>query len=315
MAKKVRKFADGGSERYKARMDRKTADIEKDYKIALAKGKNADVAKAKYEQRMADAKDDFAKWTKADRTVTRAGESAAEAALKEARRTNGRSIQMRDTLEKVNKPLEPKVDVASTLKSVDTGPKKTPSFGEAFRAARAAGDKTFTWNGKSYAAKMAGEGAKKPAPKTATKPASSSPLGDFYLNQYPKIKGNAAGIKGVSIAESAAAQTKAGKSNLPATPVRATSKRDERFAPAASSGTRSQRDERFAPKVPAGTRSEDTRTRPLLLVGDEARKANKGTIGGMKKGGKVAPKKMAKGGSVDGCAIRGKTRAPMKKGK
>jgi hypothetical protein len=120
--KKVRKFADGGSDRYKARMDRKTADIEKDYKVALAKGKNADVAKAKYEQRMADAKDDFAKWTKADRTVTRAGESAAEAALKEARRTNGRSIQMRDTLEKANKPLEPKIDVSSTLKGVNTTP-------------------------------------------------------------------------------------------------------------------------------------------------------------------------------------------------
>jgi hypothetical protein len=118
MAKKMLKFADGGFDRYKARMDRKTADIEKDYKIALAKGKNADVAKAKYEQRKADAADDYAKRTGADRSSTRAAESAAEAALKEARRTNGRSIQMRDTLEKNNKPLEIKSSTDSILKGL-----------------------------------------------------------------------------------------------------------------------------------------------------------------------------------------------------
>lgn len=78
------------------RMKRKTADIEKDYKIALAKGKNADIAKAKYEQRMADAKDDYAKWTKADRSETKAAEKAAEAALSEARKTKGMSVKMRD---------------------------------------------------------------------------------------------------------------------------------------------------------------------------------------------------------------------------
>ena len=125
------KFADGGSDRYKARMDRKTADIEKDYKIALAKGKNADVAKAKYEQRKADAADDYAKRTGADRSSTRAAESAAVSALKEARRTNGRSIQMRDTLEKNNKPLEIKSSTDSILKglsapSLTTTKKATP---------------------------------------------------------------------------------------------------------------------------------------------------------------------------------------------
>lgn len=85
---------DGG--KVDERMKRKTADIEKDYKIALAKGKNADIAKAKYEQRMADAKDDYAKWTKADRSETKAAEKAAEAALSEARRTKGMSVKMRD---------------------------------------------------------------------------------------------------------------------------------------------------------------------------------------------------------------------------
>lgn len=90
-------YKDGGEvDRYKGKLARKKADIEKDYQKALAKGKNADVAKAKYEQRMADAADDYAKWTKADRTQTSAAEKAAERALSEARRTKGQSIRDRD---------------------------------------------------------------------------------------------------------------------------------------------------------------------------------------------------------------------------
>lgn len=93
LAKRVRSrieagnYKDGGKvDRYKEKMDRKTADIESDYKKALAKGKNADVAKAKYEQRMADAKDDYAKWTKGDRSQTKAAEKAAEQNLTMTRR-------------------------------------------------------------------------------------------------------------------------------------------------------------------------------------------------------------------------------------
>lgn len=70
----IRKAEGGAVER----RDRKMADIEKDYRKALDAGRNADVAKAKYEQRMADARDDFAKWTKADRSETKAAEAAAE---------------------------------------------------------------------------------------------------------------------------------------------------------------------------------------------------------------------------------------------
>lgn len=87
-------YADGG--KADDRMKRKMADIEKDYKIALAKGKNENVAKAKYEQRKADAADDYAKWTGADRSKTSAVEKAAESALSEARRTDGMSIVRRD---------------------------------------------------------------------------------------------------------------------------------------------------------------------------------------------------------------------------
>ena len=93
MARKAmkRRFADGGAVgKYDARIKSKRDDIESDYKKALAKGKDADVAKAKYDQRMADAADDYAKWTKADRSETRAGEKAAEAALSDTRRYGAR---------------------------------------------------------------------------------------------------------------------------------------------------------------------------------------------------------------------------------
>jgi hypothetical protein len=81
---KAGNFKDGG--RAELMRDRRMKDIEKDYKIALAKGKNEGVAKAKYEQRMADAADDYAKRTKADRTKTRAAEKAAEVNLTKTRK-------------------------------------------------------------------------------------------------------------------------------------------------------------------------------------------------------------------------------------
>ena len=90
-------YKDGGApDKYKAKLDRKMADIEKDYQKALSKGKSDSIAKAKYEQRMADARDDFAKWTKADRTETKAAERAAETTLSEARKTRGTNIVKRD---------------------------------------------------------------------------------------------------------------------------------------------------------------------------------------------------------------------------
>jgi hypothetical protein len=98
---KAGNFKDGG--RAESMRERRMKDIEKDYKIALAKGKNEGVAKAKYEQRMADAADDYAKRTKGDRTKTKAGERAAEAALTEARRTKGESIKKRDMAADISK--------------------------------------------------------------------------------------------------------------------------------------------------------------------------------------------------------------------
>lgn len=162
--KKKRKFADGGSSKYDERYKRKIADIEKDFaKASKGKtGKAADVAKAKYEQRMADAKDDLAKWTKSDRTQTRAAEKSAERNLSMTRKFGA----MKSATEKDVGTTARVGPVENVIKSVPK-PQAPASgkFGDAFRAARAAGDKTFTWQGKSYTTKMAGESSAKAAPK------------------------------------------------------------------------------------------------------------------------------------------------------
>ena len=157
--KKMRKFSEGGSDKYKARYDRKVADIESDYKKAQGRktGRDAEVAKAKYEQRMADAKDDLAKWTKSDRTATRAAESAAEKNLSMTRKFGARSSE--GLVAKAEDKLADKAPLSSVNVPAASVPKQ--SFKEAFAAARKAGDKTFKWEGKSFTTQLKGEGPKR----------------------------------------------------------------------------------------------------------------------------------------------------------
>lgn len=120
---KAGNYKDGGdATRYEEKRKRKEADIEKDYQKALAKGKNADVAKAKREQRMADAADDFAKWTKADRSKTSAAEKAAEQNLTMTRRAarNSPTGAGAKTSEALVKKAEASMSDRSPLSS--TGP-------------------------------------------------------------------------------------------------------------------------------------------------------------------------------------------------
>ena len=64
-------------------------------------------------------------------------------------------------------------DEGAELKAA-VAPKNDLNFSEAFKANRMAGNKTFTWKGKSYTTKMAGEGASRSAPsKPAAKPAAT----------------------------------------------------------------------------------------------------------------------------------------------
>jgi hypothetical protein len=85
MARKMRKFSAGGAQ---GKYDRRMADIKKDFeKDSKGKsGKALEVLEAKRAQRTADAEDDRAKRTGADRTATRAAEKAAESNLTKTRK-------------------------------------------------------------------------------------------------------------------------------------------------------------------------------------------------------------------------------------
>ena len=134
---KAGNFKDGG--RAESMRDRRMKDIEKDYKAALAKGKNEDVAKAKYEQRKADAADDYAKRTKADRTETRAAEKAAEANLTKTRKYGApKAVTTEAPAAKVTEAMSaPKMDSSigakPAAKPAAKAPARTPSRAPAAR--------------------------------------------------------------------------------------------------------------------------------------------------------------------------------------
>jgi hypothetical protein len=174
MARKMKKFSAGGAQ---GRYDRRMADIDKDFKKDSAgkSGKALEVLEAKRAQRTADAKDDLAKRTGADRTATRAAESAAERNLTMTRKygapkavtTEAPTAKITDTLGAITAPK-------SGIK-----PKTTrEAFNEAFRAARndpaAMKRGNFTFNGEKFSTKMASEGRKAPAPAAKT-PAPAAP--------------------------------------------------------------------------------------------------------------------------------------------
>jgi len=224
-------------------------------------------------------------------------------------------------LESIKTPTPDMKD--DTLKAA-TAPKKAQSFAEAFRAARAKAVKegrdpskeTFTWGGEKKVARMAGEGAKRPAP-------TRSGTGSAAKTEAPKAKSDVSGAT-----RSFVAKTPLAPKAEAAKPQQQKPKRDntaagrrERMGKFLSAlNPYNQKDAKgpsgkpilltgdAARKANKGTIGgkpvEKSNRRPLLLTGDEARKANKGTIGGY-----------AKGGKVDGIAIRGKTRASLKKGK
>ena len=158
MARTMKKFSAGGAQ---GRYDYRMKDIDKDF-AKDSKGKSGralEVLEAKRAQRTADAKDDLAKRTGADRTATRAAEKLAESNLTKTRKYGAPQSVTKDTAEPTGK-------VTDTLGAL-TAPKsgiasKPQSFGAAFKEARArlGAGKTFTYNGKSFTTNIAGEGRK-----------------------------------------------------------------------------------------------------------------------------------------------------------
>jgi hypothetical protein len=167
MARKMKKFSAGGAQ---GRYERRMADIEKDYAKAAARktGKAAEVAEAKRQQRIADAKDDLAKRTGADRTATRKAEYDAEKNLSRTRKFGAD----KPAADPAKAALA--AQIAAAPEAAKAKPKTTrEEFNAAFRAARndpaAMKRGTFTFRGTSYSTKMAGEG-RKPVQKAAATP-------------------------------------------------------------------------------------------------------------------------------------------------
>ncbi|MEY4967161.1 MAG: lipid-A-disaccharide synthase, partial [Pseudomonadota bacterium] len=142
--------------------------------MARKTGRAAEVAKAKRDQRKADANDDLAKRTGADRSATRAAEKASERNLTMTRRYGAPSAV---------KAVESESPIASST-SVDTSKlaargnqaiSDSRTFADAFRAARKDGNQPFTWRGKSYSTAMAGETKAKPTSRAAASSASVAP--------------------------------------------------------------------------------------------------------------------------------------------
>ena len=312
------------------RLRRKTDDIQSDYMKAQARhaGNTAklNIAKAKFEQRNADAKDDMAKWSGSDRTATRKGEADAEAALTQARRTRGQSIADRDTA--AAKPTAaPAATTAATAAKPDYD---KMSFAKAFAAARRVeGKPNFPWKGKSYNTNLASDKPATPAHrvmpavKPAVKPAGNNTAAAAAKPVAPAVKpaGNNTAAAAAAAAKPATPAVNPATLKTPPTPL-------QQFAQASSeqqTAARRLHPEWFRPggkyySAPPtlgqyGTAissffSENTKRLEAQRKADAQAKATaeKAELGSLRKGGVI--KKYAKGGSIDGCAIRGKTRAP-----
>ena len=367
MARTMKKFSAGGAQ---GRYDRRMADIEKDYKIALAKGKNEGVAKAKYEQRKADAEDDRAKRTGADRTATRAAEKASEAALKEARRTEGMSITKRDMTNDFKKYFADKPMTAKAAKPAAETPKAKPQttrqeFNAAFSAARAKAIKegrdpnkeTFMFGGKKKVALMAGEGRKAPASTTTT--AAKNPPASTTTTAAKNPPAAATTPKATAAATAAknppAAKVESGPSTkrglnpdsiagmiasgkLFRTSDAFKKSQEAKYGKAKGGSVKKETTMNKKPMpmkkkpMPKEPITGGANTVPLTPERKEFLKelAKRNAKPGMAKGGKAtkfgaamvkksadtkgrAMMKFAKGGSIDGCAVKGKTKTSMVK--
>jgi hypothetical protein len=150
----MKKFSRGGAQ---GMYDRRMADIEKDYQNAMKRktGRAAEVAEAKRQQRIADAKDDFAKRTGADRTATRVAERTAESNLTKTRKYGAPKSVTKDELIAPGKMTEslsvPKMDSSIGAKpAAKAVPKPVPKPVQKPVAAKPArmGDQGFAYKKK-----------------------------------------------------------------------------------------------------------------------------------------------------------------------
>lgn len=208
---KAGNFAEGGEA--KDRMEARMRKAEKSYKVALAKGKNEGIAKAKFERKKADIADDYAKKTGADRTATKAAEQAAKAALREARQTKGASIAKREFDESMAKKgsqsVAPKtVDVGATLKGLSAMPSaETPKAAPAKAKARVSRPAAPVTRRTTQQDNTPPAGSSNTPPAGSGRSGTSNKFDAAYLNTKmgaPNAYGNKANLQSAKAAADAA---------------------------------------------------------------------------------------------------------------
>lgn len=192
---------------------------------------------------------------------------------------------------KEDAPLKKDMSAAETkaVEKAKPGAAKPTSFGAAFAAARKGGNKTFTWNGKSYTTQLASEKKAASAPvrraapaptstaKASTAKASTTPAPASKQVEAPSMKGAFEAAKSKLSSYGAAPRLLS---------------RDTKGSP--------------PPKVSRPS-LEQIANQNKPLTAEQRRKLEEARMRtGMRSSG------LAKGGKIDGCAVRGKTKAGRK---
>lgn len=355
MARAMKKFSAGGAQ---GRYDRRMADIEKDYKKAMARktGRAAEVAEAKRQQRIADAKDDLAKRTGADRSATRAAERAAEGNLTKTRKYGAAQSVTKDTAGPTGKVTDTLGALTAPKSGLATATKK-PAVKTPVKAAdKPKPSAADTARNKFFQDSLAKSDFKKTAKKTAL--GASNLPGDQGFSSKSKVLGASkgtktetpkAGNKGTSRlataadpkdTSSAASRARLGALASYLNPFSYIENRARRQDPSETSKAKGGKIMKYRsggstpPKPTPAERAAGAKFResiknikPTPAQGKILDKTGKK----MAKGGKAATKfgaamkkksadtkgrammKFAKGGSIDGCAVKGKTKTSMVK--
>jgi hypothetical protein len=342
MARTMKKFSAGGAQ---GRYDRRMADIEKDFKKAMARktGKDAEVAEAKRQQRIADAKDDLAKRTGADRTATRAAERTAESNLTKTRKYGApKAVTTEASVSEpkvatiaapvksgISTPAK-KAEVKSKPKPAATTPKRMGDQGFAYKKkdmpTTGQGVSThhrYVRGGSNSGAAADGTAAqrlKNKGLKTDSKATGAPATGGTALRGRPMTGGLFSNLLTTSDAYKKAQEAKGyGK---------AKGGKIMKYAKGGSTPPKPSAADRARSKKHL---DELKKLKPTAEEGKVAGSANRSEGPGYKKGGKMATKfgaamkkksadtkgrammKFAKGGSIDGCAVKGKTKTSMVK--
>lgn len=298
--RKMKKFAEGGkAERGQARYDRMVADIESDYKKAQGRktGRGAEVARAKYEQRMADAKDDLAKARGEDRSKTRAAESAAERELTMTRRYGARKTPAMEDTGPITRPMS--TEAISAAVSATKPETKKPARRTAAPAARTNASTT------------------RGAPPTTTR---REVIPETRDNREIVVTGKKR-VRGGPEDPSGPAARRARMGNAMLAPVKFLAENNPlSWAGRAIFDGEPSKPKPAAPKPRTFTQGQQAKLEELRRAAeapgastyakDRYRMAKTSGMVGAKKGGSV--KGYAKGGRIDGCAVRGKTKAGRK---